>query len=203
MGSPLRVGRRELELELRGNVVVFVNGRLALREEVHTAEVRINAPVRRVESHGCCSVFHDAKSALVVMEHGKESGGYEVKAWLQPVEIGGMGRNTVAVMMSTEGVEWLNDHEKGKCSRCSQAVEFAVGNGNTVDVYLFASGAFVAIESPRERWERDIYAFKIDLPKPYGVLLVSEDLMRRVQQVLRVPRGFMDPQLLRQVSPQS
>ena len=196
MGSPLRA-RRELELELRGNVVVFVNGRLALREEVHTAEVRINAPVSRSESHGCCSVFHDAKSALVVMEHGK-SGNYEVKVWLQPVEIGGMGRNTAAVMMSTEGVEWLNDHERGECGKCSQAVELAVGNDNTVDIYLFTSGAFVAIEAPRERWERGAYAFIIDLPKPYGVLLVSEDLMRRVQQVLRMPRGFMDPQLLRQ-----
>jgi len=201
MGSPLRA-RRELEIELRGNVAVFVNGRLALREEVHSAEVRINAPVRRIESHGCCSVFHDAKSALVVMEHGKE-GNYEVKVWLQPMEVGGMGRNTVAVVVSTEGVEWLNDHEKEKCGRCSQAVELAVGSGDTVDIYLFASGAFVAIEAPRERWERGIYAFTIDLPKSYGVLLVSEDLMRRVQQVLRVPRGFMDPQLLRQVSPQS
>jgi len=203
MEPPLRARVRELELELRGNVVVFVNGRLALREEVHSAEVRVNVPVRRVESHGCCSVFHDAKSALVVMEHGKEAGGYEVRVWLQPVEIGGMGRNTVAVMVSTEGVEWLNDHEREKCGRCSQAIELAVGNGNTVDIYLFASGAFVAIEAPREGWERGIYAFIIDLPKSYGVLLVSEDLMRRVQQVLRVPRGFMDPQLLRQVSPQS
>ncbi len=61
----------------------------------------------------------------------------------------------------------------------------------TVDIYLFTSDAFVAIE-------RAVYAFTIDLPKPYDVLLINEDLMRRMQQALRVPRGFMDPQLLRQ-----
>ena len=188
-------------MELKGNVAVFVNDKLALREEVHSLEVRINGPVRYSNSYGCCSVFHDAKSALVIMEHEKESNDYGIKVWLQPTEIENMERNTVAIIMSIEGMEWLHDFEKEKCSQCNQVVKLAIGNDNTISIYLFTKDGFVTIETPKEKWERGIHAFNINLPEYYDFLHYEEGLVQRISQILRVPRGFRDTQLLQQVSP--
>jgi hypothetical protein len=200
-GQFLGISKKELRLELKGNVVVFVNDKLALREEVHSLEIRINGPVRYSNSYDCCSVINDAKSALVIMEHEKESNDYRVKVWLQPTEIENMERNTVAMIMSIEGIEWLHDFEKEKCSQCNQVVKLAIGNDNTINIYLFTKDGFVTIETPKEKWERGIHAFIINLPGFYDLLEYKESLVQRIPQILRVPRGFRDTQLLQQVSP--
>jgi hypothetical protein len=195
-----KLDKEQIAWDLRGNVAVFINDKLAMREWLHDLVIRINSPVLYSDLCGRCSwyeVSYVGRGAVITMHHDEKLGDYKIHITLHPVE-DNIGRNTLALLMSLEGIESAYDVERNKYFR---TVKLATNTPNTMNIYVFGKGRFISIYTPRDKWERKVYNFKIRTYDSLDILEHDLDLRQRIMQILDAPWGFRDTQLLQQVSP--
>ena len=195
-----KLDKEQIAWDLRGNVVVFINDKLALREWVHRLFMKVNSPVLHsdlCEQHAWYGVSYVGRSAVITMNHNEELGDYGIHVSLLPAEIDNMERDTVELIMSLEGIESAYDIERDKFHH---AVKLAINKSNTMNIYVFSKGQFISIYTPRDKWERKNFSFKIRVYDSLDTLEHDSDLRLRIMQILERPKGFRDTQLLQQVS---
>jgi hypothetical protein len=196
-----KLDKEQIAWDLRGNVVVFINDKLALREWVHRLFMKVNSPVLHSDlcgQHAWYGVSYVGISAVIIMNHDEKLDNYGIHVSLLPAEIDNMERNTVELLMSLEGIESAYDAERDKFNH---AVKLAIYKPNTMNIYVFGKGQFINIYTPRDKWERRNFSFKIQAYDSLDALEHDSDLRLRIMQILESPKGFRDTQLLQQVSP--
>jgi len=196
-----KLDKEQIAWDLRGNVAVFINDKLALREWLHGLTMKINSPVLHSDLCGRCAwygVSYVGRSAEITMDHDEKLGDYKIHVSLLPTEIDNMGRDTMALLMSLEGIESAYDVERG---RFSHVVKLAIDKSNTMNIYVFGKGQFISIYTPKDKWERKNFSFKVQAYDSLDVLEHDTTLRLKITQILESPKGFRDMQLLQQVSP--
>ena len=196
-----RLDKEQIAWDLRGNVAVFINDKLALREWLHGLVLKVNSPVLHSDLCGRCAwygVSYVGRSAVITMDHDKKLGDYKIHVSLLPTEIDNMERDTMELLMSLEGIESAYDVERGKFNH---VVKLAIYKSNTMNIYVFGKGQFISIYTPRDKWERKNFSFRIRAYDSLDILEHDLDLRLRIMQILERPKGFRDTQLLQQVSP--
>jgi len=195
-----KLDKEQIAWDLRGNVAVFINDKLALREWLHGLVLKVNSPVLHSDlcgQHAWYGVSYVGMSAVITMDHDEELGDYKIHVSLLPAEIDNMERNTVELLMSLEGIESAYDAERDKFNH---VVKLATYKSNAMNIYVFGKGQFISIYTPRDKWERRNYSFKIRAYDSLDALEHDSDLRLRIMQILERPKGFRDAQLLQQVS---
>ena len=195
-----KLDKEQIAWDLRGNVAVFINDKLALREWVHGLIMKVNSPVLHSDLCGQRAwyrVSYVGRSAVITMDHDEKLGDYKIHVSLSPVEIDNMERDTVELLMSLEGIESAYDVERDKFNR---VVKLAINKYNTMNIYVFGKGQFISIYTPRDKQERRNFSFKIRAYDSLDILEHDLDLRLRIMQILEKPKGFRDTQLLQQVS---
>jgi len=196
-----KLDKEQIAWDLRGNVAVFINDKLALREWLHGLVLKVNSPVLHSDlcgQHAWYGVSYVGMSAVITMDHDEELGDYKIHVSLLPAEIDNMERNTVELLMSLEGIESAYDAERDKFNH---VVKLATYKSNAMNIYVFGKGQFISIYTPRDKWERRNYSFKIRAYDSLDALEHDSDLRLRIMQILERPKGFRDAQLLQQVNP--
>ena len=196
----VKLDKEQTAWDLRGNVAVFINDKLALREWLHGLVLKINSSVLHSDLCGRCAwygVSYVGRSAVITMDHD-EIGDYKIHVSLLPTEIDNMERDTMALLMSLEGIESAYDVERDKFYH---VVKLAINTSNTMNIYVFGKGQFISIYTPRDRQERKNFSFKILAYDSLDILEHDLDQRLRIMQILERPKGFRDTQLLQQVSP--
>lgn len=197
----VKLDKEQTARDLRGNVAVFINDKLALREWLHGLIMKINSPALHSDLCGQCAwygVSYVGRSAVISMDHDEKLGDYKIHVSLLPTEIDNMERDTMALLMSLEGIESAYDAERGKFHHVAK---LAINTSNTMNIYVFGKGQFISIYTPRDRQERKNYSFKIRAYDSLDILEHDLDQRLRIMQILERPKGFRDTQLLQQVSP--
>jgi len=195
-----KLDKEQIAWDLRGNVVVFINDKLALREWVHRLFMKVNSSVLHSDlcgQHAWYGVSYVGISAVIIMNHDEKLGDYGIHVSLLPAEIDNMEKDTVELLMSLEGIESAYDIERDKFHH---AVKLAINKCNTMNIYVFGKGQFISIYTPRDKWERKNFSFKIRAYNSLDTLEHDSDLRLRIMQILERPKGFRDTQLLQQVS---
>ncbi len=77
--------------------------------------MKINSPVLHSDLCGQCAwygVSYVGRSAVISMDHDEKLGDYKIHVSLLPTEIDNMERDTMALLMSLEGIESAYDVER-------------------------------------------------------------------------------------------
>jgi len=196
-----KLDKEQIAWDLRGNVAVFINDKLALREWVHGLVLKVNSPVLHSDlcgQHAWYGVSYVGISAVIIMNHDEKLGDYGIHVSLLPTEIDNMEKDTVELIMSLEGIESAYDVERDKFNH---AVKLAINKSNTMNIYVFGKGQFISIYTPRDKQERRNFSFKIRAYDSLDALEHDSDLRLRIMQILERPKSFRDAQLLQQTSP--
>ena len=195
-----KLDKEQIAWNLRGNVAVFINDKLALREWLHGLTMKINSPVLHSDSCGRCAwygVSYVGRSAVINMDHDKILNDYTIHVSLLPTEIDNMERDTIALFMGLAGVESAYGAE---IDRLVEVIKLAVNKSNTMNIYVFGKGQFIRIYTPWDEWERKNFSFKIRAYDSLDDLEYDMNLRLRIMQILEKPCSFRDTQLLQQVN---